>query len=91
MSNGSGLENVKGTRKVLKFALPTIIMMVLTSSYVMVDGLIVANLIGTDALAAANLTMPVYSLFTAVGFMFASGGSALVSKKMGEGRTAEAR
>ena len=91
MSDESGLENVKGTRKVLKFALPTMIMMVLTSSYVMVDGLIVANLISTDALAAANLTMPVYSLFTAIGFMFATGGSALVSKKMGEGRTAEAR
>lgn len=91
MSDESGLESVKGARKVMKFALPTIIMMVLTSSYVMVDGLIVANLIGTDALAAANLTMPVYSFFTAVGFMFASGGSALVSKKMGEGRTAEAR
>ena len=53
-------------KHVLKFAVPTIVMSVFMSFYTMVDGLFVANLIGTDALSAVNLTAPVIALVTAV-------------------------
>ncbi len=90
LSESVKLSSVKGTRSVMKFALPSILMMVLTSSYVMVDGLMISNLINTDALAGANLTMPLFSILTAIGFMFATGGSAWVSRKMGQGLMKEA-
>lgn len=78
------LENV------LKFAIPTIIMTVFMSFYTMVDGLFVSNLIGTDALSAVNLTAPVISIVTAVSTMLATGGSAVIMKKVGEKKTREA-
>ena len=71
-------------KNVLKFAIPTIIMTVFMSFYTMVDGLFVANLIGTDALSAINLTAPVISIVTAVSTMLATGGSAVIMKKVGE-------
>ncbi len=75
----------------LKFAVPTIAMTVFMSFYTMVDGLFVSNLIGTDALSAINLTAPVIQLVTAVSTMLATGGSAVIMKKMGESRSEEAR
>ncbi len=75
---------------VLKFAVPTIIMTVFMSFYTMVDGLFVANLIGTDALSAVNLTAPVISAVTAVSTMLAAGGSAVIMKKAGEKKMQEA-
>ena len=74
----------------MKFAIPTIIMTVFMSFYTMVDGLFVANLIGTDALSAINLTAPVISIVTAVSTMLATGGSAVIMKKVGEKKTREA-
>ena len=71
-------------KHVLKFAVPTIVMTVFMSFYTMVDGLFVSNLIGTDALSAVNLTAPVISLVTAISTMLATGGSAMIMKKMGE-------
>ena len=59
--------------------------------YTMVDGLFVSNLIGTAALSAINLTAPAIGLITAVSGMLATGGSAVVMKKMGDGREEEAR
>ena len=61
------------------------------SFYTMVDGLFVSNLIGTNALSAINLTAPVISLVTAVSTMLATGGSAVIMKKMGEGKEKEAQ
>lgn len=78
-------------RNILKFAVPTIAMTVFMSFYTMVDGLFVANLIGTDALSAINLTAPVIQLVTAISTMLATGGSAVVMKKMGEQRSDEAQ
>lgn len=77
-------------KNVLKFAIPTIIMTVFMSFYTMVDGLFVSNLIGTDALSAVNLTAPVISIVTAVSTMLATGGSAVIMKKVGEKKTREA-
>lgn len=76
---------------IFKFAAPTIAMTVFMSFYTMVDGLFVSNLIGTDALSAINLTAPVISLVTAVSTMLATGGSAVIMKKMGEKKEEEAR
>ncbi len=59
--------------------------------YTMVDGLFVSNLIGTDALSAVNLTAPVIQLVTAISTMLATGGSAVIMKKMGEQKTEEAK
>ena len=78
-------------RNILRFALPTIVMTVFNTFYTMVDGLFVSNLIGTAALSAVNLTAPAIGLITAVSGMLATGGSAVVMKKMGEGREGEAR
>ena len=78
-------------RNIFKFAVPTIAMTVFMSFYTMVDGLFVSNLIGTDALSAINLTAPVISLVTAVSTMLATGGSAVIMKKMGEKKSREAR
>ena len=78
-------------RNVFKFAVPTIAMTVFMSFYTMVDGLFVSNLIGTDALSAINLTAPVIQLVCAVSTMLATGGSAVIMKKMGEQRIEEAR
>ena len=61
------------------------------SFYTMVDGLFVSNLIGTNALSAINLTAPVIQLVTAISTMLATGGSAVIMKKMGEHKTKEAR
>ncbi len=76
---------------IFKFAIPTIAMSVFMSFYTMVDGLFVSNLIGTNALSAINLTAPVIQLVTAVSTMLATGGSAVIMKKMGEHKPKEAR
>ena len=78
-------------RNIIRFAVPTIVMTVFMSFYTMVDGLFVSNLIGTDALSAVNLTAPVIALVTAVSTMLATGGSAVIMKKMGEQKTREAK
>ncbi|MDE6202052.1 MAG: MATE family efflux transporter, partial [Lachnospiraceae bacterium] len=78
-------------KNTLRFAIPTIAMTVFMSFYTMVDGLFVANLIGTSALSAINLTAPVIQLVTAVSTMLATGGSAVIMKKMGEQKSGEAK
>ncbi len=78
-------------KNILKFAVPTIAMTVFMSFYTMVDGLFVSNLIGTSALSAINLTAPIIQLVTAISTMLATGGSAVIMKKMGEQKKEEAR
>lgn len=73
------------SKKLLLFAFPSIIMMVFTSLYSIVDGFFVSNFVGKTPFAAVNLIMPVIMVLASVGFMFGAGGSALVSKTMGEG------
>lgn len=71
--------------KLLRFTLPTIIMMIITSVYSIVDGFFVSNFVGKNAFAAVNLMMPVLMALGAFGFMVGTGGSALVAKTLGEG------
>ena len=73
-------------KKLIKFTLPTIIMMVFTSIYGIVDGIFVSNCVGSDAFASVNLIMPALMIFGSIGVMVGTGGSALVSKTIGEGK-----
>lgn len=72
-------------KKLLRFTLPTIVMMIFTSIYGVVDGLFVSNVVGSDAFASINLIMPAIMILGTVGFMIGTGGSAIVSKTLGEG------
>lgn len=72
-------------QKLLRFTMPTVVMMVFTSLYGIVDGLFVSNFVGKTAFAAVNLILPFPTILSALGFMIGTGGSALVSKTMGEG------
>ena len=78
-------------KNILKFAVPTIVMSVFMSFYTMVDGLFVSNLLGTNALSAINLTAPMVQLVTSISTMLATGGSAVIMKKMGQHKEQEAR
>ena len=77
-------------KKLIQFTIPTIIMMIFTSIYGVVDGLFVSNCVGSDAFAGVNLIMPALMILGAIGFMIGTGGSALVSKTMGEGNKEKA-
>ena len=77
-------------RRLFKFVFPSIVMMIFTSIYGVVDGFFVSNFVGKTEFAAVNLIMPFPMLLSAVGFMVGTGGSALVSMKLGQGRKKEA-
>lgn len=76
--------------KLIKFTLPTIAMMIFTSIYGVVDGVFVSNCVGSDAFAAVNLIMPIIMILGSVGFMIGTGGSAIVSKTLGESKKEKA-
>lgn len=77
--------------KLLRFTLPSITMMVFTSIYSVVDGLFVSNYVGKDPYTALNLIWPLIMGMGALGFMMGSGGSAIVAKTLGEGKSEDAR
>lgn len=77
--------------RLFRFVLPSIIMMVFTSIYGVVDGFFVSNFVGTEPFAAINLIMPFVMILGGMGFMIGTGGTALVSKIMGEGDDLRAR
>lgn len=74
----------------MKFTFPSILMMVIMSLYTVVDGTFVSRLIGTDAFSAVNLVYPIVSVTIGIGTMFASGLSAVLCRKLGQGRKLEA-
>jgi putative MATE family efflux protein len=76
--------------RMIRFALPSIGMMIFTSIYGMVDGFFVSNYVGSLPFAALNLSMPFIMILSAVGFMFGTGGTALVSMTLGMGRKEKA-
>lgn len=78
-------------KKLVRFTLPSVAMMVFTSIYGVVDGFFVSNFAGKTPFAAVNLIMPFLLILASVGFMFGTGGSALVSKTLGEGHTQKAK
>lgn len=74
----------------LRFALPSIVMMIFMSLYTMVDGFFIARFVSSDALSAVNLVFPAISLVLALGIMLSTGGSAMVARRMGAGDEAGA-
>lgn len=76
--------------RLFRFVLPSIVMMVFTSIYGVVDGLFVSNFAGKTAFASINLIMPFLIILGAMGFMLGTGGTALVSRVLGEGDKAHA-
>ena len=72
-------------RKLIRFTLSPVLMMILTSIYWVVDGFFISNFVGTSAFAGVNLIFPIIMLVACLGFMFGSGGAALVAKELGEG------
>ena len=78
-------------KKLFRFTLPSIAMMLFTSVYGVVDGFFVSNYAGKTPFAALNLIMPFIMLLGTGGFLFGTGGSALVSKTMGEGKSEKAK
>lgn len=77
-------------KNLLRFVFPTILMMIFTSIYGVVDGLFISNFVGKTAFAAVNFIMPVLMILGAVGFMIGTGGTAIVSQTLGEGDTEKA-
>lgn len=77
-------------KKIFKFTLAPILMMIFTSIYWIVDGFFISNYVGTSAFAGVNLIFPVVMVVACLGFMFGSGGAALVSKRLGEKNLEEA-
>lgn len=76
--------------KLMRCTLPSIIMMVFTSIYGVVDGFFVSNFVGKTPFTAVNFIYPVLMILGCAGFMFGTGGGALIAKTMGEGRPEEA-
>ena len=77
-------------QKLLRFVAPSILMMIVTSIYSIVDGFFVSNFVGKNPFAALNLIFPVIMALAAFGFMIGTGGSALIAKMLGEGKKDEA-
>ena len=77
-------------KKIFRFALPSIVMMVFTSIYGVVDGTFVSNFVGKTPFAAVNLVWPFLMILGAFGFMIVTGGSALVAKTLGENKKEDA-
>jgi len=88
-NKGSGQNMSLG--KLIVFVLPTIIALLISSVYSIVDGVFVSNVGGTTAFAAINQVSPIFLIVASIGFMFGTGGTALVSKVQGEGDPERAR
>ncbi|MBQ3305899.1 MATE family efflux transporter [Candidatus Saccharibacteria bacterium] len=76
--------------KLFKYVLPTIFAILIASVYGIVDGIFVSNFGGTTPFAAINQVSPIFMIIAAIGFMFGTGGSALVAKALGEGKKKQA-
>lgn len=74
----------------LRFALPTIIMMIFMSLYTIIDGIFISRMVGSFALSSSNIIYPMTNILMAVGIMLATGGSAVIARKLGEGKEQEA-
>ena len=79
-----------GALGLLKYALPTVCMMLFTSIYTMVDGVFVAQFVSVNALSALNIVNPIFSCVMGFGVMLGAGGSAVIAKNIGEGKEQKA-
>lgn len=88
---GNGLTRRHNAKSLLIFAMPTIIMTVFMSLYTMVDGIFVANFVSADALAGLNLVIPALNVLASLAVLISTGGSVVISRKLGEGKDQEAK
>ena len=77
-------------KKLIRFTLPSIIMLVFSSLYGVIDGLFVSNFVGKSAFTAVNIIMPYLMILGCVGFLFGTGGGALIGKLLGNGEKEKA-
>ena len=77
-------------RRIIRYAFPSVVMLVFTSIYTVIDGFFVSNFVGKTAFTAINFIWPFVSMLSVVGFMFGAGGSALIAKTLGEGEKKKA-
>lgn len=85
------LEKKITLTSLIKYTLPTVIMMMFFSLYTIVDGMFISRFVGANALSSTNIVYPVINILIGIGVMFATGGSAIVAKTMGENKNEEAR
>lgn len=74
-----------------RFTLPTIVMLIFVATYTIVDGIFVSRFVGTDALSAINIVFPLINVLIGLGIMMGAGGSAIIGRRLGEGKAEEAR
>ena len=86
----TGLGSHFTYKKLICFTLPTIAMMIFSSIYCVVDGFFVSNFAGKTPFAAVNIIYPFIMILGSIGFMFGTGGSALIARTMGEGNLKKA-
>lgn len=89
--NDNILEQKWSTISLLRFSFPTIVMMIFMGLYTIVDTIFVAQFVNTDALSSINIVCPVINITVGLGTMIATGGNAIVSRKMGSGKNQEAK
>ena len=75
----------------IKYTFPTVVMMMFFSLYTIVDGMFISKFVGANALSATNIVYPVINIIIGIGVMFATGGSAIVAKTMGENKNEDAK
>ena len=80
-----GFKDHFSFKKLLLYTLPSVVMLIFTSIYGVVDGFFVSNFVGKTPFASVNFIMPFLMILGSVGFMFGTGGSALIAKCIGEG------
>jgi len=85
------LDRKWSTGSLLRFALPTMVMMIFMGLYTIVDTVFVVQFVNTDALSAINIVCPAINVTVGLGTMIATGGNAIISRKMGAGEYREAR
>lgn len=91
MKDSIQLSDHFGYGQLIRFTIPSILMMIFTSIYGVVDGFFVSNFVGKTPFAAVNFIMPFLMVVGAMGFMFGTGGSALIARTMGEGKKEKAQ
>ncbi len=80
-----------GLGGLLRFSLPTVIMMMFVATYVIADGIFISRYVGTAALSATNIVYPLINVMMGIGVMFGTGGSAIIGRELGEGKEDIAR
>ena len=85
MNSRIQLSDHFGYGRLIKFVVPSIVMMIFTSIYGVVDGIFVSNLVGKDQFSAVNLIFPIIMILSGFGFMLGTGGTAIVANTLGTG------